>query len=477
MAKKIRGNHLLDIGYKPGRPVGVAIDVSKKLLKRNSKEEVLEMLKNVLEDPKAYVDHEYLGKVAETMIEDEAPKVHQLNDDPIPYEVYGADGIEKGAIDQMNVAMSLPVSRAGALMPDAHQGYGLPIGGVLAAENAVIPYAVGVDIGCRMCMTLYDMGDDDYVDRNKQRLKKALGDHTRFGMFEVHDNPYDHELFDRPEFNEIKIVKELKDKAYKQIGTSGGGNHFVEFGDVEILTDNHMGVSPGKYVAVLTHSGSRGFGANIADYYTKLAKKTTPLPKHAQHLAWLDMNKEEGQEYWIAMNLALDYASACHHDIHRRLQKYLGAEPLAMVENHHNFAAKEIHDGVEYIVHRKGATPASKDEYGIIPGTMADFGYLVRGLGEPNSLRSASHGAGRVMSRKKAKESFTKSYMRNYLKEKGIVVIGSGLDEFPMAYKKIDEVMESQKDLVEAVGRFQPKVVRMAEDQPKKWEKKKKKNK
>lgn len=473
MAKKIRGNHLLDIGYKPGRPVGVAIDVSKKLLKRHTVEEVLEMLGKILEDPKAYIDHEVLGKVAATMIEDEAPKVHQLLDEPLPYNVYGADGIEKGAIDQMNIAMSLPVSRAGALMPDAHQGYGLPIGGVLAAENAVIPYAVGVDIGCRMCLTLYDMGDENYVERNKQRLKKALTDNTRFGMAEVHDNPFDHELFERSEFNDIKLIKDLKDKAYKQIGTSGGGNHFVEFGEVEILIENHMGVAPGKYVAVLSHSGSRGFGASIADHYTKLAMKMTPLPRQAQHLAWLDMNTQEGQEYWISMNLALDYASACHHDIHRRIQKYLGSEPLAMIENHHNFAAKEIHNGVEYIVHRKGATPASKDEYGIIPGTMADFGYIVRGLGEPNSLNSASHGAGRVMSRKEAKNSFTNSYMKNYLKEKGIVIVGSGLDEFPLAYKNIDEVMESQKDLVEKVGRFMPKVVRMAEDEPKAWEKKK----
>ena len=407
------------------------------------------------------------------MIEDEKPKITQLLDEPLPYKVYGGEGIEQGAHDQMRTAMSLPVSRKGALMPDAHQGYGLPIGGVLAAENAIIPYAVGVDIGCRMCMTLYDMGDERYVDRNKQRLKKALTDHTRFGMTEVHDNPFDHEIFERSEFNDIKIVKELKDKAYKQIGTSGGGNHFVEFGDVEILIDNHMGIAPGKYTAVLSHSGSRDLVLIFADYYTKLAKKMTLLQKHAQHLAWLDMNTQEGQEYWIAMNLALDYASACHHDIHRRIQKYLGAEPLTMIENHHNFAAKEIHDGLEYIVHRKGATPASKNEYGIIPGTMADYGYIVRGLGEPDSLSSASHGAGRVMSRKKAKDSFTKSYMRDYLKDKGIVLIGSGLDEIPMAYKKIDEVMEHQKDLVEKVGRFMPKVVRMAEDEPKAWQKRK----
>lgn len=471
MAKKIRGNHLLDIGYKTGRPIGVAIEVSKKLLKRNTVEEVLEILKGILDDPKSYIGHDnkLLEKVAMTMIEDEKPKVFQLLEEPLPYKIYGAEYIEKGALDQMNIAMSLPISRKGALMPDSHQGYGLPIGGVLAAENAIIPYAVGVDIGCRMTMTLYDMGDGNYVDRNKHRLKKALSDNTCFGFTEVHSNPIDHELFENPLFKDIKIVRELKDKARRQIGSSGGGNHFVEFGDVEILIENDLGVKPGKYVAVLTHSGSRGFGAKIADHYSKLAMRTTPLPKVAQHLAWLDMDSQEGMEYWLAMNLALDYASACHHDIHRRLQKYLGAQPLAVVENHHNFAAKEIHDGVEYIVHRKGATPASKNEYGIIPGTMTDFGYIVRGLGEADSLRSASHGAGRVMSRKGAKNTFTKSYMREYLKEKGIVLIGGGVDEFPGAYKKIDTVMNHQKDLVEKVGRFSPKVVRMAEDQPKKW--------
>ena len=476
MSKKIRGNHLLDIGYKQGKPIGVAVDISKKLLKRHTVEEVLEMLKNVLEDPKAYIDDELLGAVAITMIEDEKPKLIQLLDEPIPYNVYGRDGIEDQAFDQMDVAMSLPITKAGALMPDAHFGYGLPIGGVLAADNAVIPFGVGVDIGCRMCMTLYDMGDNNYVERNKSKLKRALQDNTRFGMMEVHDNPIDHELFERSEFKDIPLIKNLKDKAHRQIGTSGGGNHFVEFGTVDILVENKLGVKPGKYVAVLSHSGSRGFGAQIADYYTKLAIKMTPLPKHAQHLAWLDLGTQEGMEYWLAMNLALDYASANHHDIHRRIQKYLGAEPITTIENHHNFAAKEIHNGVEYVVHRKGATPAGDEEYGIIPGTMADYGYIVKGLGNPDSLMSASHGAGRIMSRKQAKQSFTPSYMKKYLKDNGIVLVGGGLDEIPFAYKKIDEVMESQKELVEKIGRFSPVVVRMADDQPKKWEKVKKKN-
>lgn len=474
MSKKIRGNDLLDMGYRPGRPIGLAIEAANKMIKHMSEEEVMAKLKSVLDDPAIFLEDEHLSRVAEELTEKvDVPKVHQLHAEPLPYDIYGGSGIEQEALNQMNVAMSLPIARKGALMPDAHAGYGLPIGGVLAAENAVIPYGVGVDIGCRMCMTLYDMGDERYIDRHKDNLKKALGDHTRFGMSEVHDKPFDHEIFERPEFKEIKLVRDLKDKAYAQLGSSGGGNHFVEFGDVEILVENSMGIKPGKYVAVLSHSGSRGFGANIANYYTKLAMNMTPLPKVAQHLAWLDMKTEEGIEYWLAMNLALDYASACHHDIHRRLGKFLGEKPLAMIENHHNFAAKEIHDGVELIVHRKGATPASLDEYGIIPGTMTDFGYIVRGLGNPKSLMSASHGAGRAMSRSKAKDSFTNSYMKEYLKERGVILVGGGLDEHAEAYKKIDKVMEFQKDLVEAVGKFQPKVVRMADDEPKGWQKKK----
>jgi len=480
MLKSINGNDLLALGYLPGRPVGIAIKVSKILLKKkygNTTEGVLELFKHVLENPELFLEDEHLSKVADSLIIKE-PEVDCLRDEPLPYVVYGAEGIEKSALDQMDVAMSLPVARKGALMPDAHAGYGLPIGGVLACENAIIPYGVGVDIGCRMCLSIYDMGDEHYVERNANPLKKALADNTKFGMMGVHEDPVEHEIFDRPIFDEINILKQLKDKAWRQIGTSGGGNHFVEFGMIEILEESELGLAPGNYTAVLSHSGSRGFGAKIADHYTRMAKKSRTLPKHARHLAWLDMDSEGGQEYWIAMNLALDYASACHEDIHNRIEKYLGTKRIATVENHHNFAAKEIHDGVEYIVHRKGATPASNGEMGIIPGTMADFGYLVSGLGDPDSLSSASHGAGRAMSRTIAKNTFSGKYAKDYLKERGITLLGGGVDEHPEAYKKIDEVMSRQTELVKAIGRFHPKVVRMADDDldaKKPWEKKDKK--
>src|SRR5690606_2234500 len=156
-----------------------------------------------------------------------------------------------------------------------------------------------------------------------------------------------------------------------QLGTSGGGNHFVEYGVIECEEDDaKLNITKGRYVALLTHSGSRGLGATIAGHYTKVAKDICKLPREAANLAYLDLDTAEGQEYWLAMNLAGDYASACHEVIHDRLSKAMGGNILAKIENHHNFAWKEIWNGKEVIVHRKGATPAGKDVLGIIPGSM-----------------------------------------------------------------------------------------------------------
>ena len=206
-------------------------------------------------------------------------------------------------------------------------------------------------------------------------------------------------------------------------------------------------------------------GAKIANYYTKLAMQKCRLPKEASHLAWLMLNSEEGHEYWMAMNLAGDYASACHDHIHRRMAKALGEQPLARVENHHNFAWKEkLANGREVIVHRKGATPAGKGVLGIIPGSMTAPGFIVRGKGNFQSLQSASHGAGRLMSRTVAKNSLTASGVKKYLQQQGVTLIGGGLDEAPMAYKDIHQVMANQTALVDVLGEFYPKIVRMAGD-------------
>jgi tRNA-splicing ligase RtcB len=311
-------------------------------------------------------------------------------------------------------------------------------------------------------MAVYDL-PASYLDTHRSELKRMLNDNSRFGNGAGFEKPLEDEIFYRKEFSEIKVVRELKDRAWKQIGSSGSGNHFVEFGTVEIMdAENELKLAPGSYLAVLSHSGSRGLGASIAGHYTKIAKEVCRLPGEAQYLAWLDMNTEAGQEYWLAMNLAGDYASACHHHIHRRMAKSLGETPLAMIENHHNFAWKEkLADGKEVIVHRKGATPASKGTLGIIPGSMTHEGFIVRGKGEPDSLNSAAHGAGRRMSRTKAKEAISRKEMDQYLQKHGVELIGGGLDEAPMAYKDIREVMAFQQDLVEIVGVFKPKIVRM----------------
>lgn len=462
MAKKLklRGKDLKAIGYPEGRAIGMAINMMSKHYKRTDKDTVLEILGKVLKEPEAYATDEVLGRIV-TELKDAEPKEEvALRKQPIDYRVWGQDGIHENALEQMNVAMQLPVAKAGALMPDAHHGYGLPIGGVLATENAVIPYGVGMDIGCRMCLSIYGIGANKLDSRGQ--FKDMLLENTRFG-FDTFDRPMDDEVLHRGEFKEIPKVKQLREKARKQIGSSGSGNHFVEFGVVNITDENNEFDLPlGQYLGVLSHSGSRGFGANIAQHYTKVAREHCLLPKVAQHLAWLDLDTEEGMEYWLAMNLAGDYASACHNHIHQRMAKALGEQPIAVVENHHNFAWKEqLADGTEVIVHRKGATPAGKGVLGIIPGSMTAPGFIVRGTGNYDALQSASHGAGRQMSRRKATQSTTFNQLKKTLKEENVTLIGGGLDESPLAYKDIHKVMKSQKELVEVIGTFLPKVVRM----------------
>ncbi|HEU0011241.1 MAG TPA: RtcB family protein [Verrucomicrobiae bacterium] len=379
------------------------------------------------------------------------------------YQQWG-DDLDAESIAQMERACRLPVSVAGALMPDAHVGYGLPIGGVLATDSAVIPFAVGVDIACRMKMTVLDLALRQLDDR-QDRLTSAIEAETRFGVGASFSHRREHEVLDA-DWSVSPVTKSLRDKAWSQLGTSGSGNHFVEFGVFTAL-DRAAGLEPGEYLALLSHSGSRGTGAQVCDHYSKLAVKQHPeLPKELLKLAWLSLDSAEGQEYWAAMELMGRYAAANHACIHRHVARRLGAEVLLDLENHHNFAWKERHviDGVarDVIVHRKGATPAGEAVRGIIPGSMASPGFVVRGKGNAASLNSASHGAGRVMSRSQAMKTFDWKEANRLLKERGVTLLSAGLDEVPMVYKDIHEVMAAQADLVEVLGRFDPKLVKMA---------------
>jgi tRNA-splicing ligase RtcB len=299
----------------------------------------------------------------------------------------------------------------------------------------------------------------------RSRFAEAINKGTRFGVGVQHEKRQSHPVMDE-DWTVTRITREKKDTAWKQLGTSGSGNHFVEFGELTLAADDkQLGLAAGRYVALLSHSGSRGAGAAVCSTYSQTAQRLLPK-KYTElgQLAWLDLESEAGQEYWAAMNLIGEYAAANHAVIHRLVSKLLGAEIVAGVENHHNFAWKERHGGREVIVHRKGATPAGQGVLGVIPGTMADPAFVVRGLGNPQSLNSASHGAGRCMSRRAALDKFRIQNVKQELEARGVHVLAAGSDEVPGVYKDIRKVMAAQEDLVEIVAQFDPKIVRMCGD-------------
>src|SRR5438093_7141320 len=374
----------LRLGVPLGEATRRATDfVSKFILGGGDKSRLHEEVRAIVANPAGFVGDPLRGDFAKALLNAPPPP----RAEPVKYRQWG-EGLEHDAVMQMEKACLLPVSVAGALMPDAHVGYGLPIGGVLATANAVIPYAVGVDIACRMKMTVLDISVRD-LEQKQDRLTRAIEAETRFGVGANFKHRREHEVMDA-DWSVSGVTKQNKDRAWSQLGTSGSGNHFVEFG----LFTAHSKINDleaGTYVALLSHSGSRGTGAAVCDHYSKLAFALfKDLPNELKRLAWLSLDSQEGQEYWAAMELMGRYAAANHACIHRHIAANLGAEVLLDLENHHNFAWKERHvtEGVEkeVVVHRKGATPAGQGVLGIIPGSMASPGFVVSGKGNPYSL-------------------------------------------------------------------------------------------
>ena len=453
-----------------GKIIGIAKRLGEQLAAQGlDREAILARLDGVRQNPGLFLADDQMADLARECIrinQPELPANDILRDLPIEYPVWGRENIDDGSVTQMDNAMRLPISVAGALMPDAHLGYGLPIGGVLATEHSVIPYAVGVDIACRMRLSLYEVSPH-LLGQKKGIFEEALQEQTAFGMGAQWKGSQraDHAVLDDPVWNATPLLTSLKDNAVRQLGTSGTGNHFVEFGSFK-LYEPLFELQPGEYLALLSHSGSRSVGFKIADRYSKLAMEKHPdLDKSIRHLAWLSLESEEGQEYWLSMELAGRFASANHQIIHHRVARAVGLKEAVVVENHHNFAwAEKLSDGRDVIVHRKGATPAAEGVLGIIPGSMGDAGYLVRGRGVSASLESASHGAGRLMSRRAAMSSISRLQRDEYLRERGVTLLGGGRDESPQAYKPIDAIIAAQRDLVDVIGKFMPRIVRMADE-------------
>ena len=384
-----------------------------------------------------------------------------LRDEPAPCRIYGEVGpdIDPVAVGQLTLALRLPIALSGALMADAHVGYALPIGGVFAAHRAVSPAMVGVDIGCRMHLSLFALPHAEFRNR-REPLFHDLQAVTTFGLGETYDRPAEHPILDKERWQLTAQTRALREKARRQLGTSGSGNHFAELIVGERL-ENDSGL-PEAFAGLLTHSGSRGVGYALANHYIRLAaQETAPMARVPKMYEWLSLDTDAGREYWSAMELAGDFAQASHEVIHAAFEQRTGLTAFRTVQNHHNFAWK---DGPDRVIHRKGATPAEKGVLGVIPGSMGSASYLVRGEGRPESLHSASHGAGRVGSRASVRDRISLGEVKRRLKQQDILVAGLTAEEAPPAYKNIDHVLQIQVEagLITPLARMFPIAVIMA---------------
>lgn len=397
-----------------------------------------------------------------------------LSDQPHDYTVFGRGLIAQNTLDDMNAIMRLPYVTGGAVMPDGHrvQENHVPVGGVVLSD-AIVPGIVGADIACSVLITITSQPlDDEWVAQSLPSMKYVLRNYAYFGQ-EINPDPV---VFDQDFHKEgvetetdlgHHVYHKVKQIARNHFGTSGDGNHFLEIGGVNIQPRAGGFYNTGKkrYLAVLSHFGSRAVGSTVADTFQTAALDRYDMPKGMTD-APLDLSTSTGRDYFNLMNYAGAFAEAGHRWLHPHILKHLGDRVALQfgssttIYSRHNFAWL-TDDGY---LHRKGATPAASGEYGVIPATMGDQTQIVIGLGNPDSMGSASHGAGRRYSRGTAIQQFGKTNTAEYLlDEYGVHLLGGGPDEDPRAYKPIAEVMAAQESCVTAVGNFTPIAVRMAD--------------
>jgi tRNA-splicing ligase RtcB len=383
-----------------------------------------------------------------------------ISTERIPIKMW-LDDIEDDALKQAINLANLPFAfKHICLMPDAHVGYGMPIGGVLATENVIIPNAVGVDIGCGMCAVKTSIKVDDLERKQLTDIMKGIRELIPLGR--DHQKERQDESLMPQGFNveEMVVVKRQYLAALKQLGTLGGGNHFIE-----------LQRSDDGFLWIMVHYGSRNFGLQVAEYYNEKAKKLNRMfyssvdPK--VDLAFLPFETDEAHTYYKEMQYCTEFALANRKLMMERVQHVVSSvcnavsyEPMINIA--HNYAAWEEHFGEKVIVHRKGATSAKLGEIGIIPGSQGTKSYIVEGLGNPESFMSCSHGAGRVMGRKKAISTLDLKEEQQKLDDLGILhsIRGkSDLEEAASCYKDISQVMDFQKDLVKIKTELSPLAV------------------
>jgi tRNA-splicing ligase RtcB len=378
----------------------------------------------------------------------------------IPIKLW-IDDIEEGAVNQALNLANLPFAfRHICIMPDAHQGYGMPIGGVLAAQNVIVPNAVGVDIGCGMCAVRTNIEAAALEREQLTQIMSGVRELIPLG-FDHHKERQDESLMPQGyNLDEMVVVKREYFAALKQLGTLGGGNHFIE-----------LQRSGDGFLWIMVHSGSRNFGLQVAEYYNKTAKKFNALyyssvdPK--ADLAFLPFETDQAHAYYKEMKYCTEFALANRklmmehiQEVVSTIHKRVAYEPIINIA--HNYAAWETHFDTKVIVHRKGATSAKPGETGIIPGSQGTKSYIVEGLGNPESFMSCSHGAGRVMSRNAAIRNLDLDEEKRKLDKLGIIHSirkKSDLEEASSAYKDISQVMALQTDLVKIKTELSPLAV------------------
>lgn len=360
--------------------------------------------------------------------------------------------IEDGAMAQIENLAKLPFAHSHiAIMPDSHQGYGMPIGGVLATTDVIVPNAVGVDIGCGMCAVKTSIKNEELSTDSLKEIMGKVRSTIPVG-FNHQKEEQDESLMPNVETGPVSS-REYK-SALKQIGTLGGGNHFIE---VQKGSDG--------FVWIMIHSGSRNIGKQVAEHYNDIAvelnrKYHSSVPEEWE-LAFLPVDSDEGRDYIKEMNYCLAFAFANRKLMMENIKKCFpsGTEFDEMINIAHNYASLERHFGKDVWVHRKGATLATKDTIGIIPGSQGTKSYIVRGKGNPFSFNSCSHGAGRKMGRKEASRTLNLEEEIRKLDSIGVVHgirTVEDLDEAAGAYKDIDTVMRNQEDLVEIMVELTP---------------------
>jgi tRNA-splicing ligase RtcB len=383
-----------------------------------------------------------------------------LRESPIHVEMFGEPGIDfdDATLEQIKTVARLPVVQNVALMPDAHLGYGMPIGGVCRTERSILPGAVGVDIACQVRLTILEISVEDLI-RLKPSLTDALRLSTKFGLNAHYgkDHVQDHPVLHDSRWEDLDLPPYLLSKAREQLGSSGGGNHFANL-MIGTVKDDFMDLDIGsEFVGLMTHSGSRNVGKQIADMFIEEAVyETSSIAKDIpRELAWLDVASDAGRRYWRAMQLMADYARANHSIIHNLFMKRAGLECFEYFTSVHNLAWQTD----QGIVHRKGATPAEENRIAVIPGSCGTPSFLVMGKGNYKSMNSSSHGAGRTMSRTQAKKQYDENKFHKQMGE--ISHIGISPDETPSCYKDIRRVISLQDRLISPVAEMQPYVTMM----------------